>query len=580
MVGGRIGGVNVFGGGLALYNASGRLLGGLGVSGDSSCADHNIAWRTRNTLNLDYVPRGVSRDADPQGQHRLRHHAAARPDAGRQRERMGPSRVLGRREDDCGQPPRHALAATRRAQRQRAKGTGKGKGLFLFALCPLPSALCPSRILSPEAVVRDTLCLFAALLALVNPAFSQTLPRGVQQKASLGGITEYAYPNGLRVLLFPDPSNPKVTVNMTYLVGSRFEGYGETGMAHLLEHLNFIRSTQQPRHQEGTDRPRRAVERQHGLRPHQLFRDRHGQRRQPAVGARPRSRAHGQHADGEGAARHRDDRRPQRVRARREQRPERPRRARRRDGVSLAQLRQVGRSARAPIIERVPIDRLAAFYRKYYQPDNAVLVIAGQFDASKALAMVADTLGAIPRPTRTLDAPYTVEPAQDGERFVELRRVDRRQVVMAAWHAPALAHPDSAALEVLTGIMVSGGGGRGGGAGTGRLYKALVDSKKALDGPHERPGAARSRASSIASATLSNDQSLDDVRKTMLDTIAAVATRSARRPTRSTRAKTRILQGMETRMANSQQAALGADRNHRGRRLASAISSTTIRSRA
>lgn len=60
MVGGRIGGVNVFGGGLALYNASGRLVGGIGVSGDSSCADHNIAWRTRNTLNLDYVPAGVS----------------------------------------------------------------------------------------------------------------------------------------------------------------------------------------------------------------------------------------------------------------------------------------------------------------------------------------------------------------------------------------------------------------------------------------------------------------------------------------------------------------------------------------
>ena len=63
MVGGRIGGVNVFGGGLALYNSDGTLLGAVGVSGDSSCADHNIAWRVRNTLNLDYVPAGVSGDA-------------------------------------------------------------------------------------------------------------------------------------------------------------------------------------------------------------------------------------------------------------------------------------------------------------------------------------------------------------------------------------------------------------------------------------------------------------------------------------------------------------------------------------
>ena len=82
-------------------------------------------------------------------------------------------------------------------------------------------------------------CLCALLLMSTAPAYAQTLPPGVVQRASLGGITEYGYPNGLRVLLFPDPSNPKVTVNMTYLVGSRFEGYGETGMAHLLEHLQF-----------------------------------------------------------------------------------------------------------------------------------------------------------------------------------------------------------------------------------------------------------------------------------------------------------------------------------------------------
>ena len=62
MVGERLGGINVFGGGLALYNSAGRLVGGLGVSGDSSCADHNIAWKVRSALNLDYVPSGVSGD--------------------------------------------------------------------------------------------------------------------------------------------------------------------------------------------------------------------------------------------------------------------------------------------------------------------------------------------------------------------------------------------------------------------------------------------------------------------------------------------------------------------------------------
>ena len=64
MDGHRIGGVNVFGGGLALYNSKGTLIGGIGVSGDTSCADHNISWRTRHTLNLDFVPNGVSANRD------------------------------------------------------------------------------------------------------------------------------------------------------------------------------------------------------------------------------------------------------------------------------------------------------------------------------------------------------------------------------------------------------------------------------------------------------------------------------------------------------------------------------------
>lgn len=64
MVGFRLGGVNVFGGGLALYNAQKELVGAIGVSGDTSCADHNIAWRTRHSLNLDFVPAGVSANSD------------------------------------------------------------------------------------------------------------------------------------------------------------------------------------------------------------------------------------------------------------------------------------------------------------------------------------------------------------------------------------------------------------------------------------------------------------------------------------------------------------------------------------
>src|SRR5512138_3031230 len=81
-----------------------------------------------------------------------------------------------------------------------------------------------------------------ALVVLSLSAMAQNLPQGVQRVAAIEGITEYSFPNGLRVLLFPDASKPKVTVNITYLVGSRNEGYGETGMAHLLEHLLFLQT--------------------------------------------------------------------------------------------------------------------------------------------------------------------------------------------------------------------------------------------------------------------------------------------------------------------------------------------------
>src|SRR5262245_8266821 len=80
-----------------------------------------------------------------------------------------------------------------------------------------------------------------SLTALIT--HGQTLPVGVQKGATIAGITEYTFPNGLRALLLPDSGSSTITVNVTYLVGSRHEGYGETGMAHLLEHMNFIKST-------------------------------------------------------------------------------------------------------------------------------------------------------------------------------------------------------------------------------------------------------------------------------------------------------------------------------------------------
>src|ERR1035441_6158476 len=96
---------------------------------------------------------------------------------------------------------------------------------------------------------------FGLIVVLSSAVYAQTLPPGVQKVISIEGITEYAFPNGLYALLFPDNSKPKITVNVVYRVGSRNEGYGETGMAHLLEPMVF-KSTKSGREvfKELTDR--------------------------------------------------------------------------------------------------------------------------------------------------------------------------------------------------------------------------------------------------------------------------------------------------------------------------------------
>src|SRR5205823_3750477 len=123
-------------------------------------------------------------------------------------------------------------------------------------------------------------------------------------------------------------------------------------------------------------------------------------------------------------------------------------------------------------IERVPVDNLRAFYKKYYQPDNAVLVVAGKFDEKKALEYISQYFGSLPRPTRKLQETYTEEPAQDGERVVTLRRVGDVGLVGLIYHVPAGSHAEFPAVEILAHIL--------GSEPSGRLYKALVETKKAV----------------------------------------------------------------------------------------------------
>ena len=385
--------------------------------------------------------------------------------------------------------------------------------------------------------------------------FSQELPNGVQKAATVEGITEYDFPNGLRVLLFPDPSNPKVTVNMTYLVGSRHEGYGETGMAHLLEHLLFIQTT-----------TGRAIKKEltgHGASWNgSTSSDRTNYFETVTATDENLRWALGLEADRMVNAKMEKallDTEMTVVRNEFERGENSATRVLEERVIATAYLwHNYGKptiGSRADI-ENVPIHRLAAFYRKYYQPDNAVLVIAGQFNEARALGYAAGTLGKIPRPVRKLDAGYTIEPAQDGERYVALRRVGDGQAIAMAYHTPAAAHPDSAALEVLAGVM-TGGANRWGGSdaiGFGRLYKALVDQKKAVSARvsaemlHD-PGWV------LAAAQLSKDQSLAEAREIMIRTVEGLVKEP---PTKEEveRVKTQLARATEMRVADSQSLAL------------------------
>jgi zinc protease len=317
--------------------------------------------------------------------------------------------------------------------------------------------------------IRTSLLRFVIPVAfLVTIAAAQTLPTGVERRATMAGITEYAYPNGLRVLLLPDTGSATMTVNMIYLVGSRHEGYGETGMAHLLEHMNFILTTdgrnikQELTNRGATWNGSTSYDRTNYFETFKASEDNLKWALGLEADRMVKMRIEKQLLDTEmTVVRNEFERGENSVTGVLAERV-----------FSTAFLwHNYGKSTigSRQDIEKVPIDRLAAFYRKYYQPDNAVLVVAGPIDPSKTLTMIAESLGVIPRPTRKLDETYTVEPTQDGERYVELRRVGKGRNIMIAYHAPALAHPDDGVIEVMEDVLIGPGG-------SGRLYKALVES--------------------------------------------------------------------------------------------------------
>jgi zinc protease len=312
---------------------------------------------------------------------------------------------------------------------------------------------------------------FKALLAvgLLLPFMSSSKDAPVFVR-KVEGISEYSLSNGLQILLIPDASQSNMVVNIVYKVGSRHEGYGETGMAHLLEHMLF-KSTKNlgdikkmlsdkggnangttwydrtnyyeifPSSEENlkwsiqmeADRMVNATILQSDLdKEFSVVRNEFeiGENEPGSIlMERILSTAYLWHNYGNSTIGSRED------------------------------------------IERVKADRLRVFYRKYYQPDNATLIVAGKFDSQKALQYIGEYFSVIPRPERVIEKTYTVEPAQDGERYVELKRAGDVQYIGAAYHASALADEDYPAMDVLAEILQADP--------SGYLYKAMVETRKA-----------------------------------------------------------------------------------------------------
>ncbi len=370
---------------------------------------------------------------------------------------------------------------------------------------------------------------------LLSPALhAQPLPAGVTAVRSVEGIDEYRLANGLQVLLVPDDSKPTTTVNLTYRVGSRHESTGETGMAHLLEHLLFKGSPKHPKvWAEFTRRGLAAngttsLDRTNYMATFSADDDNLQWYLSWLADSMVNSFIARADLDTEMTV----------VRNEMERGENSPGRMLMQRMLATAyEWHPYGRStigARSDV-ENVDIPRLQAFYRQYYQPDNATLIVSGRFDPAQVLRWIAAGFGPIPKPARTLPAQYTIDPVQDGERSVTLRRSGGAPLVYAVWHVPAGPHADFAAVELLAQVL--------GDSPSGRLHQALV-----------QPGLAASAFAGawaladpgvlIAGAQLAPGGDVERARETLL----AAAEQLARRPVSDEelqRARTQWLNGWE-----------------------------------
>ena len=356
-------------------------------------------------------------------------------------------------------------------------------------------------------------CLLIVLIGLFG--LFNNFAKGVAEEkmpiktGSVEGINEYALENGLKILLFADKSQPKITVNCTVFVGSRHEGYGETGMAHLLEHMLFKGTALHPKIPDAL-RDRGAsfngttwLDRTNYYETLTASDDNLEFAIRLEADRLVNSKILNEDLQNEFTV----------VRSEFERGENNPIRVLQQRMFSAAyQWHNYGNSTigNRSDIERVPIDSLRAFYRKYYRPDNAMLVIAGSFDEKQALEFVRKYFGVLEKPKTPVVHTYTVEPPQDGDRVTSVRRVGDVQVVGSMYHIPCGSDSEFAAVDLLTSILTD--------EPSGRLYKSMIETKKATMmfggafGLHD-PG------TMFFFAQVPKDRALDVAQAAMIDTL-------------------------------------------------------------
>ncbi len=334
------------------------------------------------------------------------------------------------------------LAFLLRRTLQRAGAALLPAGLALAAAMPLAAPAQPAQPAQPQ-----------------DPA---GLPRKI---VTIEGITEYRLPNGLKILLGPDASKPTVTMNLVYRVGSRHEGSGEAGMAHLLEHMLFKGTAAHPD-------PKKAFT-ERGMRWNGTTSyDRTNYYAQFAADPQDERWMLGWFADTMSniriTAEQLDSERPV-VRNEMQSSENRPQRMLYQQLMRAAfDFHPYGRTVIGTESDLASVQpaQLQEFYRRYYRPDNAVLIVTGQFDVQQTLAAIAESFGPLTRPAEPVPEPYTLDRAQQGEREVKLRRAGGIPLLAVGYHMMPGAAREAVALTALTVMLTR--------QPDGPLYEALV----------------------------------------------------------------------------------------------------------